>query len=710
MPYIELCSVAAHSAIQSDCRKANTSPDAIYEPIRSPVDPELLKPLIASRLVAIDKCPGVRPIGIGEVSRRIISKAILTIINADIQEAVGTHQLCVGQKYSCEAAIHALESIFDREATEGVLLIDASNAFNNLNRRATLANVQLICPAFANVLINCYRADPALYIDGETIPSSEGTMQGDPLTMATYAIGILPLILHLKSESEQIWYADDSSAGGTLSNLRRWWDRILKLGPDFGYFINASKLVMIVKEESLEEAERLFEGSDIQITTAGGKYLGGSIGNGTFKEAFVKKKVEQWKTELESLAQIAASQPQSAYSLLTHSLQHKWSFLMRSMRDVSQLLQPIEDVIRHKVIPAITGKQNISDAERRLFSLPTRMGGLGIGIPTELAQQEFCNSVTVTKPLVQSMLGESDMNNVEIKSDQDQARKSVHLKNKQTNDRTAEETVRVLPETTQRAVSLAQEQGAASWLNTLPIEEHGFALHKGAFQDALALRFGWRPVGMATMYVCGKSNDVQHALSCKTGGLPIHRHNDIRDLTTSLMSEVSTSTETEPQLQPLSGESLSRRSAIAQDDSRLDIRCRGFWQSGQDAFFDVRVFNPLAASDWNATLSSVYRRHEQEKRREYDQRVQEVEHGTFAPLVFAASGGMGPSTTIAYKRLASLLASKRGHPYATTMRWLRCRISFSLLRSAITAIRGTRPSANTLTQSIPLAMAEGRIA
>ena len=221
------------------------------------------------------------------------------------------------------------------------------------------------------------------------------------------------------------------------------------------------------------------------------------------------------------------------------------------MRDVSQLLQPIEDVIRHKVIPAITGKQNISDAERRLFSLPTRMGGLGIGIPTELAQQEFCNSVTVTKPLVQSMLGESDMNNVEIKSDQDQARKSVHLKNKQTNDRMAEETVRVLPETTQRAVSLAQEQGAASWLNTLPIEEHGFALHKGAFRDALALRFGWRPVGMATICACGKSNDVQHALSCKTGGLPIHRHNDIRDLTTSLMSEVSTSTETEPQLQPL---------------------------------------------------------------------------------------------------------------------------------------------------------------
>ena len=176
------------------------------------------------------------------------------------------------------------------------------------------------------------------------------------------------------------------------------------------------------------------------------------------------------------------------------------------------------------------------------------------------------------------------------------------------------------------------------------------------------------------------------------------------------MSEVSTSIETEPQLQPISGESLSRRSANAQDDSRVDIQCRGFWCSSQDAFFDVRVFNPLAPSNRNTPLSSVYWRHEQEKHREYDQRIREIEHGSFAPLVFAASSGMGPSTTIAYKRLASLLASRRGHMYSTTMWWLRCRLSFSLLRSTITAIRGTRVSALTPTQSIPLAMAEGRIA
>ena len=187
----------------------------------------------------------------------------------------------------------------------------------------------------------------------------------------------------------------------------------------------------------------------------------------------MKKKVEQWKAELENLAQVATSQPQSAYSILMHSLQHKWSYLMRSVGDVSALLQPIEDVIHHRVIPAITGKQNMSHAKRRLFSLPTKMGGLGIGIPPELAEQELSNSVTVTKPLIHSIRRESELSTTEIDAEQNQARKSVHLRNKQTNDSKAVEIMMALPETTQRAVALVQEQGAGAWLNTLPIEEHG---------------------------------------------------------------------------------------------------------------------------------------------------------------------------------------------------------------------------------------------
>ena len=72
--------------------------------------------------------------------------------------------------------------------------MDASNAFNELNSQVTLCNVEAICLVLAPILINTYRQDTFLFTGGHTIFSSEGTTQGDPLAMAMYAIGTLPLI------------------------------------------------------------------------------------------------------------------------------------------------------------------------------------------------------------------------------------------------------------------------------------------------------------------------------------------------------------------------------------------------------------------------------------------------------------------------------------------------------------------------------------
>ena len=90
--------------------------------------------------------------------------------------------------------------------------------------------------------------------------------------------------------------------------------------------------------------------------------------------------------------------------------------------------------------------------------------------------------------------------------------------------------------------------------------------------------------------------------------------------------------------------------------------------------------------------SESYCKHEQEKRRHYDQRVREVEHATFTPLVLSTTGGMGRAATTFYKRLASMVAEKRDVPYAVTLNWIRCRLSFALLRASIMSIRGARSS------------------
>ena len=151
---------------------------------------------------------------------------------------------------------------------------------------------------------------------------------------------------------------------------------------------------------------------------------------------------------------------------------------------------------------------------------------------------------------------------------------------------------------------------------------------------------------------------------------------------------------TEPLLQELAGEPLPYATSNREDGARLDIRAQGFWGDRfRRAFLYIKVFYPNASSYCNLQLSSVYRRHEKEKKRNYEDRVREVEHGSFTPLVFSTSGGMGGLATTTYKRLASQIATKKDQPYSKIIAWLRCHLCFSLLRSSITAIN---PLSDTL--------------
>ena len=256
------------------------------------VDPSGLTAFIASRLIPLDKQPGVRPIGISEIARRIISKAILSVTKSDIQSAVGPLQLCAGQDAGVEAAVHAIRMIFESESTEGVLLVDASNAFNSLNRAATLRNVQVLCPCLAPALTNIYQMNAELFVADETIFSQEGTTQGDPLAMAMYALGVTPLIQAVSiPDIKQLWFANDASAGGRLHLLWTWWDRLADLGPAYGYHVNSSKTWLVVKADYLSEAERIFDGSGVHVTCTGKRHLGTALGTGSFIKEYVQEKV-----------------------------------------------------------------------------------------------------------------------------------------------------------------------------------------------------------------------------------------------------------------------------------------------------------------------------------------------------------------------------------------------------------------------------------
>ena len=80
--------------------------------------------------------------------------------------------------------------------------------------------------------------------------------------------------------------------------------------------------------------------------------------------------------------------------------------------------------------------------------------------------------------------------------------------------------------------------------------------------------------------------------------------------------------------------------------ARLDVSARGLWGPMEKAFFDVRIFHPNATSNRSKTLPQLYQAHENEKKRTYNQRIIEVEHASFTPLVFSTSGGESPECLV----------------------------------------------------------------
>ena len=209
-----------------------------------------------------------------------------------------------------------------------------------------------------------------------------------------------------------------------------------------------------------------------------------------------------------------------------------------------------------------------SDVERALFSLPVRLGGLGICDPKSHSDAEFDSSVKITSALVALIVQQELTFSIDTLEAQRSAKCEVVRMKHRAHDEVAATLCQSLPVGLQRIVTLSSEKGASSWLSALPVEEHGFALHKGVFRDALCLCYGWLPSDLPTQCVCGQGFSVDHSMNCPTGGYPTLRHNELRDFTAAILSEVCTDVCVEPPLQSLSGETLTYATANREDGAR----------------------------------------------------------------------------------------------------------------------------------------------
>ena len=173
------------------------------------------------------------------------------------------------------------------------------------------------------------------------------------------------------------------------------------------------------------------------------------------------------------------------------------------------------------------------------------------------------------------------------------------------------------------------------------------------------------------------------------GGYVSKRHNRIRDLFAKLLDDVADGVHIEPPLQALTGENLPT-TAKREDEARLDVAARGFWQQYEMAFFDVRVFNPFAKTYMKQNLENVFKTAESEKKTDYNERVIRIEHGSFTPIVLSAYGGFGKETSRFVSKLVGKLAEKKQIESGVVANYIRRKVSFELIKSQVACIRGSR--------------------
>jgi len=145
----------------------------------------------------------------------------------------------------------------------------------------------------------------------------------------------------------------------------------------------------------MQAAQKIFKGDGIKITHQCERLLGSVIGTESFREQYIKNKVESWVKDLQSLSKHAQDDPQAAF---TKGVSSRWTDFQRTVPDASELFEPLENVIRDQLIPALVGRE-VNDAERQIFALLFRHGGLGLTDPQETAKMEYKHSTQITNKL-----------------------------------------------------------------------------------------------------------------------------------------------------------------------------------------------------------------------------------------------------------------------------------------------------------------------
>ena len=163
-------------------------------------------------------------------------------------------------------------------------------------------------------------------------------------------------------------------------DLGNWWDELIEAGSRYGCYLNETKSWMFLKHgNKLPQAQTIFKETNLNFTTERKRHLGVALESKTFRDEYASAKVTDWCDELDGLLVIAKSQLQAAYTAFIHGQQGKFNYFMRTIPERHEQMLKVDEKIENVLLPSPLGEQ-VTKKEKFLYSLPVRMGGLGISI------------------------------------------------------------------------------------------------------------------------------------------------------------------------------------------------------------------------------------------------------------------------------------------------------------------------------------------
>ncbi len=694
--------------------------------------------LTACRLVALDKQPGTRPVGIGSAFRRLLSKVLLLIAGPQASQACGNTNLCAGLPAGIEGAVHALSHTTTTptasHSTNGdtsngssvapepqatadaiddplvTILVDAKNGFNELNRGAMLRTVRYLWPKGATFAFNFYKRQSRLYLrhrsrhESTILLSQEGVTQGDPLSMVLFGLAVTPLGNHLRALHPtilQLWYADDYGLKGPASKARKVVEDVKTLGASIGFFVEPSKSLAICPENHQTAAQHHLEGLDLKLLT-GARYLGGFLGEDSDLEDWIKPKIQEWVRGIEELALVARRFPQTAFAGLAKSFQQEWAFLQRVVPASGPLFQEVETAINQTFLPSLFSDDcQLPDNFRETSTRPVRHAGLGIPDPTKSGEEQMEASKAITSTLTNSLLAGSPFDFQLYRQEASNTRSKLKSERDAAHAAALKAQTASLSRKEQRLFQRAGQTGI--WLTMAPNSMNGTDLSAEEFRDNLCLRYGIDPPKLPSKCDgCGVPFTLEHALCCSKGGHPIIRHNDLCKEWHALCAQALTPSAVtdEPLIhscQQANSANANRRSddsahtqpATTPPETRGDVAAHGFWSRHNTTIFDVRIVHVEAPSYRGQDHAKILARRAKEKKDKHLQACLERRRH-FTPLVFSTDGLRSPEADAACKRLAALLATKWKRTYSQVCAFVRSRVAISLARSVSMSLRGPK--------------------